>query len=357
MRDLRHAAIGAVLQLISDLQIGRLAAPLTRGLGAGLMFHHVRPWAANPATPAGYAPNAILEITPAFLDETLGLLQDRGFEIIPIDEAPDRLAAPRKPPFAVLTFDDGYRDLLSHALPVLRRRKAPFTVFVTPGFADGLAPLWWRDLEDVVGRRSAVIARLGDAEVAFTTETAAQKTAAYRTILSALSAANWPILATEIARQAELSSLDRRATPTRLCMDWAELRALAEEPLCTIGAHTMTHPMLARLDAIEARNEMIESRRRLEYELQRDVRHFAYPVGGPQAAGTREFALAGVLGFRTAWTTRPGMLFGEHATALQALPRLSVNGLHQSRPALDALLSGLPFALANRGRRISLADG
>jgi len=63
--------------------------------------------------------------------------------------------------------------------------------------------------------------------------------------------------------------------------------------------------------------------------------------------------LARALGFATAVTTRPGMLFPEHADRLAALPRASVNGRWQSPEALEVLLSGAPFWLWNCGRRIS----
>jgi len=53
-------------------------------------------------------------------------------------------------------------------------------------------------------------------------------------------------------------------------------------------------------------------------------------------------------------TTRPGHLFAEHADHLHALPRVSLNGLHQSEAAVKALLSGLPFWLWNRGRRVNV---
>jgi peptidoglycan/xylan/chitin deacetylase (PgdA/CDA1 family) len=85
------------------------------------------------------------------------------------------------------------------------------------------------------------------------------------------------------------------------------------------------------------------------------VRHLAYPVGDPTSAGAREFALAREAGFLTAVTTRPGHLFPEHAGHLHALPRVSLNGLHQTQGALRALLSGVPFWLWNRGRRVNVA--
>ena len=65
--------------------------------------------------------------------------------------------------------------------------------------------------------------------------------------------------------------------------------------------------------------------------------------------------IAKKLGFVTAVTTRPGHLFPDHAGHLHALPRISINGLHQTEAALASLLSGVPFLAWNRGRRLDVA--
>jgi hypothetical protein len=52
--------------------------------------------------------------------------------------------------FVALTFDDGYRDNLEDAWPVLAKHEAPWTLFVTPGFADRSARLWWLELEEAI---------------------------------------------------------------------------------------------------------------------------------------------------------------------------------------------------------------
>ena len=77
--------------------------------------------------------------------------------------------------------------------------------------------------------------------------------------------------------------------------------------------------------------------------------------GDPGSAGPRDFALAAEAGFESAVTTRPGHLLPEHAGHLHALPRVSLNGLHQNEAALRALLSGLPFWLRSRGRKLDVA--
>ena len=101
--------------------------------------------------------------------------------------------------------------------------------------------------------------------------------------------------------------------------------------------------------------EMATSRARIEAALQRQVRHLAYPYGDKIAAGPREFAIAKAAGFKTAVTTRPGMIFPESAGHLTALQRISLNGNYQDERILPVLTSGAATAMWNGFRRIDAA--
>ncbi|MFM9973994.1 MAG: polysaccharide deacetylase family protein [Beijerinckiaceae bacterium] len=343
---MRHALFRAGLSALSATGLSRLMRPLTCGLGAVLMFHHVRPYA-----PKGFDPNRGLEITPEFLDATLTHVRARGYDIIALDALPERLANPRpEAPFVVLTFDDGYRDIASFALPVLKRHNAPFTLFATTGFAEGSAPLWWLDLADAIasGRPIEIEGKR------FAPRSDAERMAAFKALYSALSKQPLPTMIATINRLAHAADIDTITRLSALCLDWQGLSAMAAEPLCTIGAHTLTHPLLGTLGPEEVMREMAQSRAILEDRLQRSVQHFAYPAGDPHAAGIREFRQAKSLGFSTAMTTRPGVLYAGHTDHLQALPRLSVNGWHQSITSLDVLLSGAAFFLLNQGRKLNV---
>jgi peptidoglycan/xylan/chitin deacetylase (PgdA/CDA1 family) len=138
-------------------------------------------------------------------------------------------------------------------------------------------------------------------------------------------------------------------------MSWDELKPFAEDPLITIGAHTITHCNLARQPEAIAAHEMASSRARIESVLQRPVVHLAYPYGDRIAAGPREFALAQTSGYKTAVTTRPGMMFPESAGHLTALPRVSLNGNYQDTRILPILTSGAATAMWNGFRRIDAA--
>ena len=136
-------------------------------------------------------------------------------------------------------------------------------------------------------------------------------------------------------------------------MTWEELADLAREPLATIGAHTISHPALASL--VEARmvSEIARGRDIIRDHLGTQPQHFAYPYGDPASAAAREFGAVRGLGFKTGVTTRKGVLFAGHRDHLAALPRISLNGDYQATRYVDLFLSGAPFALWNRFRRVS----
>ncbi len=95
------------------------------------------------------------------------------------------------------------------------------------------------------------------------------------------------------------------------------------------------------------------SRAVLEAALGRPPQHLAYPVGDPTSAGPREFRIAAELGFKTAVTTRPGVVFKVHRDHLTALPRISVNGDFQQQRYLKVLMSGAATAMWNGFRRVN----
>jgi peptidoglycan/xylan/chitin deacetylase (PgdA/CDA1 family) len=346
MTQLREKVIAAGFALFGATRLHRLAAPLTRGLGAILMFHHVRPWLQRD-----FAPNRLLEITPDFLDSALAHIKARGFEIVSLDTALERMVLPGEPPFVVLTFDDGYSDNVEHALPVLEKHGAPFTMFVTSGFADRTARLWWIELEEALRR----LDRVSFDQLELATASAAEKERAHVLLYRNLRAGPEDRLLEVCALLCAEAGIEPFSVPAALCLDWDGIRQLSHHPLATIGVHTLTHPMLAKHPEAFVRTELDESRPRIESAIGKPARHLAYPVGDPASAGPREFAMASELGFVSGVTTRPGMIFPEHAAHRTALPRLSVNGRYQTLDMLDILLSGAPFALWNKGRRINAA--
>lgn len=351
MAGMRYLFIGLALKAISLTRADRLTAGRFAGQGIILTFHHVR-----LASDRIFPQNRLLEITPSFLEAVIRELRELGYDIIPIDEMPARIAGGKGlRRFAVLTFDDGYLDTRDYALPILKRHEAPFTVFVTPGFAERTTPLWWLDLEDAVRAREQIEVQLPSGRFVHPTRTPEDQRAGFKRLYWALRELPETELRGIVATMAEDAGIDTIGRIERLCMDWSALRDFSRDPLVTIGAHSMTHPRLKTLADEASQAEIVESKAVVEREIGKPVKHFAYPVGDATSAGIREFAFARAVGFETGVTTRPGVLFPEHAPHLLALPRISVNGLFQNIDFVRALVSGLPTAATNRFNRLDVA--
>lgn len=175
-------------------------------LGRVLMLHRV-------IEQRSIGENRELEITPDFLEQTIKCYKQKGFRFVSIDEVSEILEKGKvDKPFVCLTFDDGYRDNYTTALPILKKEQVPFAIYVTTGFVDNKLLMWWYPNE-------------------------------------------------------------------RLGLSRDELLSLDAEPLCTIGAHTLTHPKLETLSVQEQHAEIKQSKQELESLLGHSVAHFSYPHG------------------------------------------------------------------------------
>jgi peptidoglycan/xylan/chitin deacetylase (PgdA/CDA1 family) len=258
--------------------------------------------------------------------------------------------------FACFTLDDGYRDNRDFALPVMREFDAPMTVYVASDFAEGIGRLWWIALEMVIARAATIEAAIGGTALHLDTSTPSAKQEAFDRLHQWLrSLPGEQDIAREIGSLCVRHGVDEIAICRELCMSWDELKPFAADSLVTIGAHTITHCNLARQTEAIASEEIATGRARIEDALQRPVIHLAYPYGDKIAAGPREFALARAAGFKTAVTTRPGMLFPGSADHLTALQRVSLNGNYQDARILPVLTSGAATAVWNGFRRIDAA--
>ncbi|WLA67663.1 polysaccharide deacetylase family protein [Bradyrhizobium diazoefficiens] len=275
--------------------------------------------------------------TPVSLFEhSLNWLRRERWEIVSLEECLERVSRDdRSRRYAVLTFDDGYRDNVSVALPILERHNAPFLIYVPTGAPTRTLNAWWLGLRELIRSRDDVTVDAMDTRF---------HCADVQSKVSALArVTEW---VHEDYRRAAMLALTFRkaglslsALNDRYFLDKKEIQALSRHPLASIGGHTTSHSALKILDSASARAEMADNRNYLQNLTQRPVRHLAYPYGNPRACGPREEQLASAVGFSTAVTTRPG-----HLDALPldhfGLPRVFV----ESRIGFQAQMSGLQRA-------------
>ena len=338
----------SLLRALEAIGADRWLRPVLAGRGAIVVLHRVAPRGARVLDPD-------TTITADLLSDALTIARREGYLPIALDDLPERLRGSRSGRFVAFTFDDGYRDNLQLALPVFREHRAPLGLYVTTGLIDRTAAYWWGGMARLVASRVELnLQHLGMDET-LPTASWADKQSAYARL------EDW--VHVDLERRADMmlrwcaaDGVDARAVLNDDVLSWEELRAMAADPLVTIGAHGVTHRRLARLDDREVRHELIESRARIEAELGRPVRHLAYPFGGAAACAEREFQLAVEAGYVTAVTTRRGNLFPDHAAHLTALPRRRLTEGPPDLRTFRRSLSGTDWML-RRGTRVVVPSG
>lgn len=201
-----------------------------------------------------------------------------------------------------VTFDDGYADNLYAAKPALESCRVPATVFVTPGYIGVPHNLWWDELTklilDPTSRQEELSLSLNGYHHAYAFPRAGgdpgdsdpqdkwkawedppgPRQTAYLAIYGML------VKLSDSERETAMKQLRRGRKPRadhgqHRCLTEDELRELAAGELVEIGAHTMTHPVLADLPPDQQQHEIGGSKRWLEAMTGKDVSSFAYPYG------------------------------------------------------------------------------
>ena len=263
-----------------------------------LIYHGVKP-EPDPMQPD--------EIDAAGFRRHMDTLAE-GFNVLPLGEAVGRLRSGTLPARAAcITFDDGYENNVSIALPILRERSLPACFFIATGFLDG--ECMWNDVI-IESLRATEAAEIDLTEFGLEICRLAgvnSRRAAARSLLRKLKRQHPRARAESVERLLEILDVER---PAGLMMSSAQVRMLAEEGM-EIGAHTISHPILTSLTDEEAREEIHGSKERLESIIGQSVGLFAYPNGRPgQDFSTGHIEMLRESGFAAAVTTATGAADG-----------------------------------------------
>ncbi|MEW6293388.1 MAG: polysaccharide deacetylase family protein [Pseudomonadota bacterium] len=244
----------------------------------------------------------------------------RHFAVLPLHEAAVRLRQGRLPRRACcITFDDGYADNLTVALPILEKYRLPATVFIATGYLDG-----GRMFNDAVIDAIAMTSytRLDLTEVGLGEHSIAsleERRAAVAAILEQLKYRPPGQRRHDVARLHELA--DCAPLPCDIMLTSEQVRELSRRGV-DIGGHTINHPILASVEDDVARQEIAGGKQRLEAITGKPVSTFAYPNGRPH----RDYAVRHVdmvreLGFELAVSTAHGV--GNPGSDSLQLPRFT----------------------------------
>jgi Predicted xylanase/chitin deacetylase len=249
-----------------------------------VLYHHVAEVTDDPWN---------IAVAPRRFERQIAMLR-WAFEIVPLNElrAPPGKGKPR----AAITFDDGYRDVVTTALPILERFDCPATVFLTTGSIGSRREFWWDELTRIImssDTTSEVRFSVRGREVRFALPRS--RSARHQTLedvwalLSSVGDSERSDILEALASQTKTDLTQR---PTHAIMSADDVAGLRGS-LLSVGAHTVTHPSLPELDAETQWREIAQSRRDCAELTGEAPRAFAYPHGHVNEASAAAVRRAG----------------------------------------------------------------
>jgi peptidoglycan/xylan/chitin deacetylase (PgdA/CDA1 family) len=259
-----------------------------------LTYHRVND-DADPFFPA--LPTRVFEQHMAYVS--------RAYRVLTVEDLVERMGRGDLPRHAIaITFDDGYRDTLTHAAPILARLGLPATVFLATGFI-GTGEIPWVDRVALALKRTEMRSMVSPWGEAVGLAEAADRVRALELTLRYLKQ-----LPDESRREVVEILLERLAVPDEAgagsMLSWEDVRALRKIGF-SIGAHTVEHPILSRIDGARAWAEIVGSRDSIAAECGDVPRAFAYPNGRTEDYTAAVVDLVRRAGFTCAVTTRFGV--------------------------------------------------
>jgi peptidoglycan/xylan/chitin deacetylase (PgdA/CDA1 family) len=300
-----------VVSVLDNSGLAWLMRPMCAGRGVIAGLHRVRTTDQRTLMPGN-------DISVELLTGMLEFLRQIRYDIISIAEIPERLRSRSGRRFAVFTFDDGYLDNLTLALPIFREFQAPFSVFPITGIADGDDAPWWVIAEWLILHSDAISLSGDGSALELPSKTPQEKMTAFDEV------ARWGYqnpkeLVRALAVACEALSMPLKTITNNSMLSWDQMREMQRDPLVTFGVHTVSHLGLTTLPEEQAIADVAVAQERLRTELRTPIRHIAYPFGW---YGDREIRIAKDLNFEVGVTVERGTVRSKHSNHLLALPRI-----------------------------------
>ena len=301
-----------------------------RGVGGILCYHRVLP---RESVINDMSPNRFLAVSEESFDHQMRHLV-KNYDVISMDEMVARYE--KGPPRfgVVVTFDDGYKDNLRWAYPILKAHRIPALIYITTRFLEGDTRLWWFTLWRHILEINHVRLVVDKKELHWNVGMLQEKRECFEEIRRLL------LKNDKKGQEAILSQVvgDRQSTQyPDLCLSPKEIQMMDREGLVAIGSHCHSHDSLASLSENDVFYEISRSKGILEALLEKPVRHLAYPYGNRGDASRREAIVAERSGFKTGVTTVTGLVNRKKDPYLW--PRLLFHEGTDSK-MMDVLLSG-----------------
>ena len=267
----------------------------------------------------GHLPNnEHLKISPEFLEKTIDKYQKAGFSFLSLDQLHDVITGKSciNKPFVCFTMDDGYLDNYENAYPIFKKHNIPFAIFVTTDFPDKKAVLWWYAIEDLILNSEKIELQDGSK---YNCKTFQEKWDTFRYIREKVLLLDQHNIVNELNKLFSNYHIDWYAPIQKLSMSWKQIKILTQEPLCTIGSHTVSHVALNKLSMEDLGNEITNGINIIKSQTDYEPVYFAYPYGSKKENGVREYEYIRDSNIKMAFISYGGLIY--HNCQLEQIPR------------------------------------
>jgi peptidoglycan/xylan/chitin deacetylase (PgdA/CDA1 family) len=285
-------------------------------------------------------PNSTYMVSKSYFFELISFLSSR-VDFISMDALLQTKTMSRGRLKCVVTFDDGYKDNLTIAAPILRQFKVPATFYVSNRFLNGDLFTWWDTLGAIVSNENRLFCEFRGKKLEFVNDTHRLKWINFHHL-------GRKLMTFKLEEQREFIRSVKLSRPIACKEDqllsWNDLRILSLIPNFQIGSHSYSHSVLETLNDVECELELRNSKLELEGFLNKQIKHFAFPYGHPNSYSDRHLKILTVLGFESAVTGSIGKIDKNRPLEL---PRYVVeNGRNKS--LVLAEISGLVAVLGRK---------
>lgn len=281
--------------------------------GVVLMLHRV-----SDRTNGHLPSTEHLKVSPKFLEKTIIKYKKTGFSFLSLDQLYDVISGGKdvNKPFVCFTMDDGYLDNFENAYPIFMKYHIPFAIFVATDFPDKKAVLWWYVIEELILNSTEI--QLSDGSK-YTCTTFQEKWDTFRYIREKVLLLNQRNIVNELNELFGNYELDWYAPIQNLSMNWEQVKELTQEPLCTIGSHTVSHVALNKLSMEDLDNEITNGINIIKSHTNFKPAFFAYPYGSEKENGEREYNYIRNSNIKMAFISYGGFIYPD--SQLEQVPR------------------------------------
>ena len=262
------------------------------------------------------------------------------YKICSMDEFVRNLKKKNNEFMVAITFDDGYKDNLYQALPILTKHEVPASIYVTTRFLNQEVDIWWYELGEVIQNRAEINFQYQEKKFNFLLDNKKRKFLAYQNLMKLFKSLK---IDAQNELMEKITNTKKRKNYSHICLNSEEILKLEKNPLITISSHGHNHQNLKILSDDEVKYEVTKSLEVLENLINRKVKHFAYPFGGKDQVSTREYNVIEDMKFDSAVI---GSVFPIKDCNFFSLPRIYV-GKNTCEKTLINHLSGF-YNLASK---------